>query len=189
MMDFGETQLIFEVRGLPSKRYLGENVGNTLHLEGGTIAGNKKFYPKGSDKAEMLPKVDVEVKRGPGGGHFGNFFAAVRSRKPADLNAPIGEGHYSAALVHLANASYRLGEQVPFNPKTKALGDNKDAYEALARLEEHLKGHAVKLEETRYQLGRTLTVDANTEQVVGDPEANRLLTRAYRKPFVVPEKL
>src|SRR5262249_13982176 len=40
-----------------------------------------------------------------------------------------------------------------------------------------------------YRLGRALTFDATTETVPGDAEANRLLSRAYRKPFVLPEKV
>ena len=83
--------------------------------------------------------VKIEVDRGPGEGHFGNFIAAVRSRKVEDLNADILEGHYSAALCHLANISYRLGQDVPFNKSTKAFGDDKEAYETLGRMEEHLK--------------------------------------------------
>jgi predicted dehydrogenase len=188
IFDYGETQLIFEVRGLPSKAYRGQAVGNTFHLESGTIAGNR-FYPKGSEKAEPLPQIKGTVKRGREDRHFANFIAAVRSRKVEDLHAPILEGHYSAALIHLANASYRLGEQVPFNPRTKAFGDNKEAYETLARMEEYLKGNQVKLEETKYQLGRKLVIDAGSEHVAGDAEANKLLTRNYRKPFAVPESV
>ena len=41
--------------------------------------------------------------------HFVNFIECMRSRKAEDLHAPILEGHLSATLVHLANASYRLG--------------------------------------------------------------------------------
>ncbi len=188
IFDYGETQLIFEVRGLSSKAYLGEKVGNIFHLEAGTIAGSN-FYPKGSKQAEPLPKIDVEVKRGPGGGNFGNFIAAVRSRKESDLNAPILEGHHSAALVHLANASYRLGELVLFDPRTKSFGDNKEAYETLARMEDYLKEHKLNLEETKYRLGRKLTVDSTSETVLGDEAANKLLTRHYREPFVAPEKV
>jgi predicted dehydrogenase len=189
IFDYGETQLIFEVRGLPSKAYQGQKVGNTFHLEAGTIAGGK-FYPKGSDKAEPLANSDGNGRRGGrGNNHFANFITAVRSRKMDDLTAPILEGHYSAALIHLANASYRLGEQVPFNPTTKAFGDNKDAYETLARMEEHLKENKVNLQETNYQLGRKLVVDAHAEMVVGDSQANSLLTRNYRKPFAVPNNV
>jgi predicted dehydrogenase len=186
IFDYGETQLIFEVRGLPSKAYRGQKVGNIFHLEAGTIVGSR-FYPKGSEKPEPLPNSEATAKR-ERGNHFANFIAAVRSRKTDDLKAPILEGHYSAALIHLANASYRLGEQVPFNPRTKAFGDNKEAYETLARMEEYLKDNQVRLEETKYQLGRKLTVDAEYEKVAGDAEANKFLTRNYRKPFVVPDR-
>ena len=37
------------------------------------------------------------------------------------------------------------------------------------------------------KLGRTLTWDANKEMVEGDEEANRLLHRPYRKPWIHPE--
>ena len=36
------------------------------------------------------------------------------------------------------------------------------------------------------QLGRTLTWDAANFKVVGDDEANKLLTRPYRAPWVHP---
>ena len=34
-----------------------------------------------------------------------------------------------------------------------------------------------------------LNFDAKTEKFIGDDEANKLLTRPYRGPFVVPEKV
>jgi hypothetical protein len=40
------------------------------------------------------------------------------------LNAPIEEGHISCGLVHLANASYRLGRALRFDPETEqVIGD------------------------------------------------------------------
>ncbi|MHB1036619.1 MAG: Gfo/Idh/MocA family oxidoreductase [Pirellulales bacterium] len=187
IFDYGETQLIFEVRGLKTKPYgeLGGGVGNSYHLEAGTIY-DETFYPKGSGKPAPLPKV--KATRGPGGGHFANFIVAVRSRKREELNAEVLEGHYSAAHCHLANISYRLGEKVTFDPKTK-FADNKDACDALARAEEHLKDNRVQLEGLEYTLGRKLTFDAAAEKFVGDEEANKLLTRPARPPFVVPEKV
>jgi predicted dehydrogenase len=83
-----------------------------------------------------------------GGDRWANFVQCVRSRKQEDVLAPIEEGHISAALVHLANVSYRLG--------------------------------------------RTLNFDPDTERVLGDDEANRMLRgddRGYRKPFLIPERV
>ncbi len=195
--DFGQTQLIFETRGLRSKPFghQKEGVGNSLHFEAGAVHEaevDKKqvrlFFPKDGGKPEPLPKF--ETKRGPGAGHFGNFIAAVRSRKVEDLNADVLEGHYSSALCHLGNVSYRLGQQVPFSPRTQALAGNKDAEEALVRLEEHLSTeNNIKLDEWKLTVGRVLKVDPKTERILGDAEANKLLTREYRKPFEVPEKV
>jgi predicted dehydrogenase len=188
VFDYGDSQLIFEVRGLKTGAYRGEKVGNIVHLEEGVIAG-AKFYPKGSNEPQPLPDVGRST-RGPGAGHFANFLAAVRSRKTTDLNAEILDGHYSAALCHLANISYRLGALVPFNAQTKAFGDDKEAYETLARLEEHLaRDNGLKLDGLKYRLGRKLTFDATAESFPGDAAAQALLTRPYRAPFVVPEKL
>jgi hypothetical protein len=58
-------------------------------------------------------------------------------------------------------------------------------------LRENVQAVGVKLEETAYQLGRVLRFDPAHERFVGDGEkqANALLTRKYRKPFVVPTKV
>jgi hypothetical protein len=37
------------------------------------------------------------------------------------------------------------------------------------------------------KVGRTLTWDAERQQVVGDDEANRMLRRPYRRPWIHPE--
>jgi hypothetical protein len=58
------------------------------------------------------------------GDHFANFIDCVRSRNVEDLHAPIEEGQKSATLVHLANASYRLGRALKFDPATQeVIGD------------------------------------------------------------------
>ena len=47
----------------------------------------------------------------------------------------------------------------------------------------------VHLANISYRVGRTIHFDSKTMTCTGDPEANKLLSRAYRKPFVVPEKV
>jgi predicted dehydrogenase len=52
--------------------------------------------------------------------------------------------------------------------------------------EGHLSTALCELGNISQQLGRSLTWDAEREQVVGDEEANKLLRREYRKPWVYP---
>lgn len=59
--------------------------------------------------------------------HFANFIACVISRKKQDLRAPIEEGHFSAGLAHLANASYRLGRTLSFDPETQMVVNDDEA--------------------------------------------------------------
>jgi predicted dehydrogenase len=40
-----------------------------------------------------------------------------------------------------------------------------------------------------YLVGRGLKFNGTTEKFVKDPEADKLLTRTYRKPFIVPDKI
>ena len=47
----------------------------------------------------------------------------------------------------------------------------------------------VHLANISYRLGRTLNWDEKTWTVKNDPEANKMLTRAYRAPYVVPAKV
>jgi predicted dehydrogenase len=196
IFDYGDTKLVFEVRGLKSKNYPRASRGpdsanNILHFEAGTVVDNK-FYPKGSDQSEPVAKV--EYKMGPGGGggeggHFANFIAACRSRKVEDLIADILEGHRSAALIHLANASYRLGTPTSFDSGAvkAALNGDADAAEAWDRMEVYLaKENNIKLADWPVTIGKKLVVDSGSESVINEPAAQKLLTREYRAPFVVP---
>jgi predicted dehydrogenase len=63
--------------------------------------------------------------------HFQNFIDCMRSRNAANLHAPILEGHLSATLVHLANASYRLGRTINFDPATETVVNDAEATELL----------------------------------------------------------
>jgi hypothetical protein len=188
VFEYGDVLLVFEVRGLVGKhKDFPFRVGNEYYTDEGRIADGR-FYPRKGGKPEPLARFDVKVTPG---GAWGSFLQAVRGRKVEDLNAPVEHGHYSSALCHLANISYRLGENVPFNGKAKAPGRNHEVVETFMNLRRNLEGVGVRLEDTTYQLGRTLAFDLEGERFVGEgaSEANPLLSRPYRKPFVVPEKV
>jgi hypothetical protein len=57
-------------------------------------------------------------------------------------------------------------------------------------MKRHLADDAsVELSSVAYRLGRTLRFDAEREEFIGEPEADQMLTRPYREPFVVPEQV
>src|SRR5437879_777473 len=153
VFDYDQTQLIFEVRGLPTGGYRGQSIGNVFHLEEGIIAGHR-FFRNGATQGEPLGPPPAPAQRGPGGGnHFANFIAAVRSGRREDLNADILEGHYSSALCHLANVSLRLGSVVPFDRRSSAFNGNTQAAEALDRAVEHLDNNRVPLDDCNLTVG------------------------------------
>lgn len=53
----------------------------------------------------------------------------------------------------------------------------------------HLSSGLAHLGNIAYRLNRVLTFNPDTEKFVNDPEADKLLTRNYRAPYIVPEKV
>jgi predicted dehydrogenase len=188
VFDYGDCELIFEVRGRPTKNYRGAGVGNVIHCTDGSLVFPSYSTAIAYDqKGEVLrrfgnPKENVFNQ------HIDNFIAAVRSRRMQDLHADILEGHLSSALCHLGNISYRLGQPTPFNGRTSAFGDNREAAETFARMQEHLRDNRVPLDGQTYRVGRRFNLDVANETILNDAQANRMLTREYRQPFVVPER-
>jgi predicted dehydrogenase len=184
LFDYGDCELIFEVRGWPSKDLLGAKIGNIWYgTEGYMVCtsyrGATAFTPKGEAIKTFSGSED----------HFANFIKAVRSRKVEDLNADILEGHLSSALCHLGNISYRLGDEQPFGQTPQAFAKDKDAGETFERMEQHLKDNKIALDAVKCRIGRKLTVDPGKEVFLADKDANAMLTREYRKGFEVPAKV
>jgi predicted dehydrogenase len=185
--DYGDCELIFEVRGWPSTNsYPGKENQKDGHNVGNVFYGSEGFLVCPSYSSGVAYSNDGEVIRrfNEGGDHFGNFVKAVRSRKIEDLNADILEGHLSSALCHLGNISYRLGTKQSFATKPNIIEGDKDAVETLGRMQEHLKMNHIEAGE--YQLGRKLALNAPAEHFQNDKEADAMLTREYRKGFEVP---
>jgi predicted dehydrogenase len=191
IFDYGDAELIFEVRGLPTISPYPAGAGNGKR--GDNFVGNIWFGDKGivvcpsySSGMVLDPEGKTVVEKFSGGGdHFGNFIKAVRSKKHSDLNADIEEGHLSSALCHLGNISYRLGSVGPLDKAVSALGDDKDASEAMKRMAEHLESNKA-MDAARLMIGRKLAIDPKAETFKNDKEADNLLFREYRKGFEVP---
>jgi predicted dehydrogenase len=189
--DYKDAPLIFEVRGLPANEgsdtmdnYRGASIGVVVGCEGGWMV-----IPDYTS-AKILDKQGNEIKRFEGSSsHYANFIEAVRSRKSSDLHADILEGHISSALCHTGNISYRLGQQHPPEEIREMIKSDHDLSESVGRMEEHLAANKVDPHKTPARLGVALKVDVKAERFLGNREANHLLTREYRKPFFVPEKV
>jgi len=190
VMEFGETLLVFEVRGLVGDKKRPEwpnDVSNAFYTTEGVIKDGR-FHPKGGGPAQQLEVPEGQGRVAPGGA-FGSFIAAVRSRKPEDLNCDAEVAHYSAALCHLPNISYRLGQQGTYDKARGSIGNNTEVVAVLERIRDNCKAVGVPVDKTVYMVGPTLTFDPKTERFTGDlaDEANKYVSRDYRKPFVVPE--
>jgi len=176
LFDYGDAELIFEVRGLNTDALKGAKVGNIWYgSEGYAVSTN---YSSG---AAFTPKGELIQKFEGGGNHFKNFLNACKTRKHTDLGADIEEGHLSSALCHLGNISYRLGS-VGASASVDASPEGK---EALARMLEHLNQN--KVENVPLRIGPRLPLDPKSERFPESmKEANTMLTRDYRKGFEVP---
>lgn len=178
---FGPATIVQEVRGLKTDPFSDKfKAGHVIHGTEGFIAESSLFDPDG--------KL-IRTFSGTSENHFANFIKAVRSRKKEELNAEILEGHQSSSLCHIGNISYRLGERRPVEEIERQIGDAKlhsDAAKTLARMVSHLKSNQVNLHKTPLTSGPLLAIHSESESFINHEAANRLLTREYRKPFVVP---
>jgi predicted dehydrogenase len=179
IFDYGESLLVFDVRGLSGKSNMG--ISNHVYFDKNAKQKNTASHGLKGIKDPLADRGKVDI--------FENFIQAVRNRKEEHLDAHVYEGHVSSGLCHLANVSYRLGEKSSFNKKNKSFGSNKKGYEYFERMQEHLKENGLNLKETDYIVGRNLEFDAKTETIKGDDEANALLSRNYRSPYIVPDKV
>lgn len=183
--DYGDASLVFEVRGLNTDDYKGAKVGVIFEGTDGYVVMTS--YDSGT--AFDLDGQAVRTFKG-GGDHFGNFKQAVRSRKIADLNADIEEGHLSSALCHLGNISYTLGSTSGIADAEKAVAamDSPENMKAtFERTMAHLGANKVDLENAKITLGPHLALNPESEMFVDNATADTMLTREYRAPFIVPK--
>ena len=195
VFDYGKIPVIFEVRDLADKRdateaahMKGIRVGVLITCEGGEFRGGRNggwVYDKDDKRMQQFP--------GDGGGTHGqNFIDAVRSRKSEGLHAKLEHAHVSSALAHLANISYRLGRQARPEEVAEQVKSNANAADALQRFSAQLAANDVDLAKTPWTLGHWLAIDPANEAFSAGPDvdkANAMLTRPYRKPYVVPEQV
>jgi predicted dehydrogenase len=120
LYDYGDCQLSFEVRGLPTgpeseMELRGNNfIGILFYGANGYMvvedSGFKIFLGDKREPGEAMKMV--EDKQDESLAHVSNFLQAIRTRRWQDLVAEVREAAISADLVHMANASYRTGRKL-----------------------------------------------------------------------------
>ena len=98
IFDYGESLLVFDVRGLSGKSNMG--VTNKTYFDKNASQKKSKSYDLKGIRSPLADRGKGDI--------FENFIQAVRSRKTEDLNA-----HYRrprSAVFAIGQRSYRLGE-------------------------------------------------------------------------------
>lgn len=193
--DYPKAPIVFETRGLPRSKeaqekdwggsmdeYRGSRVGVVVQCEGGRVVVPNYHSCTAYDNEGKKVKAFAG-----GGNHFANFLEAVRSRDASKLHAEILDGHLSSALCHTGNISHLLGKRMPAGEIRDQIKSNDLALDSFNRMAEHLRANEVDVDSTTITIGPWLEMDPATERFTNNDEANRLLTREYREPFVVPK--
>jgi hypothetical protein len=201
--DYGDKCIVFETRGLdvsksPDDELIklfngkeGSKVGVVFYGSDGFVVQLSYAHFVAYDRdmnviKEFQTKEDLNVI------HMGNFVDACISRNAKALSADALTGHLSAAVSHLGNISYYLGESNRVTSaelstalsKIKSFDDNE---KTLKRTLAHIESNGVDTNAAVVSLGPQLMFDPVAERFTNRDAANQLLSREYRKGFEVVE--
>lgn len=177
--------VFFNVRNVNHEGYVKE-VTNRFYFEDGGKLDEGKYVSHNGSQPRNVPITDV---RQTPGGNWGSFVTACRANDPKMANGNMYDAHYSCALGHLMNTSYRMGEKVPFNEKAGRFGDNALAYEEFMKIHAIARdGMGVPEDKDEYVVGPWLEFDGDAEHFVGEHsrEANRLLADPRNSDYDIP---
>ena len=195
--NYGDKSIVFETRGLDASVSEDSEMNRLFQTKADKVGvvfygSDGYLVQRAYDHSTAYDKDFNVIKEFQGkGDHYANFLDACLSRKEEDLNADVREGHLSAAISHLGNLSYYLGEsnEVTTEDALKTLSGIKsqdDHAKTLGRTMSHLKANGVDLRNTPISMGRLLAFDSDKETVVDVPEATPWMSRRYREGFVCP---
>ncbi|MBW7997278.1 MAG: Gfo/Idh/MocA family oxidoreductase [Candidatus Glassbacteria bacterium] len=157
-------QLQFEVRGLYTNAEHETRIGNLFYGTEGwmnlDIDGFQTWLGRGDEPGPSREAVVISEEAGIGGPQGFTETGA----------------HTSSRIMHRRNFIDAVRSR-----KSTDLGAD--------ILEGHLSSSLCHLANISYRLGRELSFDSHSERFIGDSQADGYLTRNYRYPYVVPEKV
>ena len=154
--DFGDTQVLWQHRSWGSAPDPGYPWAATLYGDNGTLKASVMGYDFIPNQGPAIHK-DVTYEL---------------DQYPIDKTEPDLEKHVAPAIRH-----HMMDFLKCVADRSRPVADIEEGYISTA---------SCILANMSMKLGRTLTWDPIAGRVVGDDEANRLLTRPYRKPWVHP---
>lgn len=159
MFEFDNVDVVWEHRrfGAPA---------DPAYTWGATLYGDKATLKAGVMGYDFIPV-------GRGGQPIHKDVKYELEEYPIDKTEPRLEKHVAPAIrYHMKNLLASM------KSREKPVSDIEEGY---------ISSSCCILANLSLKLGRTLTWDAQKQRVVGDEEANALLRRPYRKPWVHPE--
>jgi predicted dehydrogenase len=166
--NFGDAEMTFEVRNLPTPPeglapVRGPNyVGNIFFGHAGYMVLDQAGFVVYKSTA---PNLSGEAARGAGAGRAERYEKAMEEKADGAETVP----HMKNFLDAVRSRDHRkLTAEIEIGARAASFC--------------HLANIA-------YRAGRTLRMDQSSGRFLGDAEANSLLTRDYRAPYVVPENV
>ncbi len=118
------TMLVFEVRNRFTNDEAGVRVGNLFYGEGGYYVQGKGFFDTRDKPIEI---DDRKYPKPESAGNWQNFLNAVKAHQPEAVFGSMEDANISCAHCHLANASYRVGRSLEFDPSTMRFKNDPEA--------------------------------------------------------------
>ena len=142
----------------------------------------------------LLTGSEAELRPTSPGGHaiVGNIFFGSKGYMTVDLQGFktfLGEKHQPGPSME-AVEKLHSGETTPHIENFLKAVQSRKFEDLNCDIEVgHLSAALCHMANISYRVGRKLLFDNKSETFPGDHEANKMLTRKYREPFVVPDKV
>jgi hypothetical protein len=168
--DFDHASITWEHRIWSRTSFMSDNFGIALYGEKGTMMLDDKGWRV----------IDAAVRPAVGASAVG-LGASLQGTTPFSIMAALKTGQAAASDKSSGMEEAHL---------RNFLACIRDRKRPNADIEDgHKSTRLCHLGNIAYRVGRVLRFDAATETLLDDPEANKLLGRSYRQPFVLPEKV
>jgi len=163
---------------------------NRMGMRVGIIAECENGYLKGGRGGMMALEPDgktvIQKFKGNGGKtHQSSFIEAVRANDISKFPVTVAQAHVSESVMHLGNASYRLGKLYSTDKLNKVIENDEDLLDIVSSQNEQLQAWGVT--DPHYFCGKKIRVDPETQKVKTWWVGSELIGPHYRKGFEVPE--